>query len=107
MQILLAISTLCFFALVWAGVAIAHPIIIGRKGSHIYIGRKGGQVYIGRKGSQAPVPSQGDFAQHLFAAIEDGSLAYSNNGSGDLSDPSQPRRLRASLSAKATSSKRS
>jgi len=98
MQILLALSTLYFFALVWAGVAIAR---------HISISRKGGRVYIGRKGGQAPVPSQGNFAQYLFAAIEDGSMAYSNNGSGDLSDPSQPRRLQASLSAKATSSKRS
>jgi hypothetical protein len=98
MQILLAISTLYLFALVWAGVAIAR---------HLSISRRGGRVYISRKGGQAPVPSQGDFAQHLFAAIEDGSVAYSNNSSGDLFDPSQPRRLRVSLIGEATSSKRS
>jgi hypothetical protein len=90
MHILLAISALCSFVLVWAwGVAIAR------------------RIHIGHKGGQAPVPSQGDFAQHLFAAIEDGSMAYSSNGSGDLSDTSQPKRLRASFSAEATSPKRS
>ena len=52
MQILFAISIVCFVALVWAGVAIAR---------HIAAGRKGGRT---------PTQSQGDFAHHLFAATE-------------------------------------
>ena len=52
MQILFAISIICFIALVWAGVAIAR---------HIAAGRKGGRT---------PAQAQGDFARHLFAATE-------------------------------------
>jgi hypothetical protein len=52
MQILFAISIICFIALVWAGVAIAR---------HIAAGHKSGRT---------PVQSQGDFAQHLFAATK-------------------------------------
>lgn len=49
MYILFAISILCFFALVLAAVAIARHVRRGRA-------------------SSAP---QNDFAQHLFAAVED------------------------------------
>ena len=51
MQILFAISTICFIALVWAGVAIAR---------HIAAGHRGGRT----------AQSQSDFAHHLFAATE-------------------------------------
>jgi hypothetical protein len=52
MQILFAISILCFIALVWAGVAIAR---------HIAAGHRSGR---------AVKESHGDFAHHLFAATE-------------------------------------
>lgn len=52
MQILFAISIVCFIALVWAGVAIARHIAAGHKGD------------------RTPMQSQGDFAHHLFAAAE-------------------------------------
>jgi hypothetical protein len=47
MQILFAISILCFIALVWAGVAIARHIAAGHKSEGT---------------------AQGDFAHHLFTA---------------------------------------
>ncbi len=52
MQILFAISIVCFVALVWAGMAIARHIAAGHKG--------------GRTTKQ----SHGDFAHHLFVATE-------------------------------------
>jgi hypothetical protein len=52
MQILFAISIICFVALVWAGVAIAR---------HIAAGHKGGLT---------AKQSHGDFEHHLFAAAE-------------------------------------
>jgi hypothetical protein len=52
MQILFAISIVCFIALVWAGIAMAR---------HIAAGHKGGRT---------PMQSHGDFAHHLFAATE-------------------------------------
>ena len=52
MQILFAISIVCFLALLWAGIAIAR---------HIYKGHQDGQT---------STQSQGDFAHHLFAATE-------------------------------------
>jgi hypothetical protein len=52
MQILFAISIICFVALVWAGIAIAR---------HIAAGHKDGLT---------TKQSHGDFAHHLFAATE-------------------------------------
>jgi len=52
MQILFAISIVCFIALVWAMVAIAR---------HIAAGHKDGQTLL---------RPHGDFAHHLFAATE-------------------------------------
>jgi hypothetical protein len=56
MQILFAISILCFLALAWAGIAVTRHISAGRKRS--------------RRLS----PAQHNFAQHLFRAAEEASL---------------------------------
>jgi hypothetical protein len=52
MQILFAISIVCFIALVWAGVGIAR------------------HIYRGHKGERARAYAHGDFAHYLFAAAE-------------------------------------
>ena len=149
MQILLAISIICFIALVWAGVAVAR---------HIAAGHKGGR---------AVKELHGDFAHHLFSATENRETrhprevrpqtmrdvaarkgwnsapasieihpvheenasssvqgqrkspqtshhgaperldwAYFNKDAGDLTDPYQTKRFRASSGTRATSSKR-
>jgi hypothetical protein len=51
MQLLFAISIICFLALVWAVVTIARHIAAGHK-------------------ARTAAQSQGDFAHHLFAATE-------------------------------------
>lgn len=55
MQILFIISILCFLVLVWAGIGIARHI----HNSH--------------KQSESPVAPQSSFAEHLIAAVKDGS----------------------------------
>ncbi len=88
MQILFIISILCFFVLLWAGVAIAR------------------HIRAGHKRDSAQVSSQRSFAQHLyhFAAAEDGGVPSTR--AADLTDPYQSRRLRANSGARATSPKR-
>jgi hypothetical protein len=59
MQTLFIISVLCFLVLIGAGIAIAR------------------RIYLGPKRGHATSPSQHEFAQHLFAAAEDGPMRSS------------------------------
>lgn len=60
MQILFAISIVCFIALVWAGIAIARHVVTGNKGGS----------------ASAAKESRGDFAHYLFAAKENGETRH-------------------------------